>query len=530
MLDELKNFYNIVVKRVSYWLPLLFFTVLAYGFSIFNRTVGIDDLSRDYYIGSGHAMIAGTRWGMPLWLKIFATKEYVSGLERLLCVAFLMLAGIAFSAVFYYLSENKKYSFKYVIASSLLVTYPLFNEIYEYNGANLIVAGNLFIVCAAHLFLLIENEKHWKRYVVPGIVLSLVASSYESGIFVYITMVFMILFYQYIVQKKIKVNQWRWILDGVLYIIPLIIAVILRVVIGIVLLKVIGIEYVRNGSTGIYWFEGIIPLVMKIFLVYFQKGLVYLPIGVFAVSAILFAVYCLARSIKEKSLFPLIIGAMTGISIFTQAFIQGRAMPYRTAHTLMVFVAFCGLLFTEQFEVKEKHTTHRRIISNVVTVLLLFLCFRQAVCVNSILTLNNQRSENEAAIVYQIGYQLKSEFEDKTVVFVGDYDMGNYISKQIMADGSTGPERLLANLRPDLGEFEYIETNVNSYLLWAKEAFLNQGMMKEYFAYCGFDIQVMDPFDQDQYVQILDKAKQKEMKPFEIMEIDGYNVVCLGAM
>lgn len=42
-----------MVTRFSYWGITLLFSITAYGFSMLNRTISIDDLAKDLYIGRG---------------------------------------------------------------------------------------------------------------------------------------------------------------------------------------------------------------------------------------------------------------------------------------------------------------------------------------------------------------------------------------------------------------------------------------------------------------------------------------------
>ena len=101
MLDSVVIFYNKVIKRVSFWLPLIVLTIVAYGFSAFNPTVGIDDLARDIYIGDGNAMLSATRWGMNVWIKLFSTFEFVPGVDHLIGIIFMLCASLAYSFLFY---------------------------------------------------------------------------------------------------------------------------------------------------------------------------------------------------------------------------------------------------------------------------------------------------------------------------------------------------------------------------------------------------------------------------------------------
>ena len=90
MKKEISQFYQNVGRRVSYWLPLLFVTILAYGFSITNRTVGVDDLAYDTYYGDGKAMLAGMRWGAVLWRRAVSVLEFAPFAHRFLAAVFFM--------------------------------------------------------------------------------------------------------------------------------------------------------------------------------------------------------------------------------------------------------------------------------------------------------------------------------------------------------------------------------------------------------------------------------------------------------
>ena len=153
------------------------------------------------------------------------------------------------------------------------------------------------------------------------------------------------------------------------------------------------------------------------------------------------------------------------------------------------------------------------------------------------LALNNQRSDNEIAIVHQLGYRLKSEFEDKPVVFAGIYDMGNWISPQVEVDASTPGGKLYQKIWEALNSgqtFEsgrFIQNTVTSGLNWAANTYLpHQTMLGKCFSYCGYDIQVRDIYvhsDMKEYEQI---AREEGMRPFEIRDMGDYILVCLGEL
>ena len=152
---------------------------------------------------------------------------------------------------------------------------------------------------------------------------------------------------------------------------------------------------------------------------------------------------------------------------------------------------------------------------------------------NSLLTLNHIRSENEMAMAYQIGYHLKSEYDDKEVVFVGEYSLGNYINEEVMVGKSSWNEKLFYRILPSEYKektYKYVHTNVNSLFEWSETAFESQSMTKEYFKYCGFDIQTVETFTEEFYLKNVEIAKKREMKPFEIMDMGDYLIVCIGTL
>lgn len=530
MYNTMKSFYLNVIKRVSYWLPLLFWAVLSYGFSTFNPTVSTDDLAREYYVGDGNAMISATRWGMVVWVKLLSTVKYIPGLDHLLGVALLILGAVTLSIVLYSLSEEKKYSIKYLVFSALIITYPLINEIWEYNGANMIVAGNILLVGLVHLYLLCEEHSKLKKYIITGCSLSIVASSYESGVFVYITVVFIILFYKYVIQN-VEQKRLDWLKEGVPYIIPLAIAVILRIVIGIFLIKMMGLSYSMNGATAIKWGENNINgFILFNAYAYILEGLVYFPITIFLLFTLAFIGYCIWSSMKQKRILPCIMGILLLLSLFGQAVLQFDAMPYRTAQTLTVFVGFCGYFL---FEHCEKTIKNKSVFFKIIVGLFLFLCHHQATYLNSLLTLDHLRSENEIAMVRKMGYDLKSEYDDKEVVFVGEYSLGDYINEEVIVGKSSWNEKLFYMILPNEYKekiHKYVHTNVNSLLSWSKKAFENQSMMQEYFKYCGFDVQTVETFTEEFYQKNIEIAKKSGMKPFEIKDMGDYLIVCIGTL
>lgn len=522
MINNAIMFYNTVVKRMSYWLPLLVLALVGYGFSAANPTVGIDDLARDIYIGDGRVMFSATRWGMNLWTKIMSTAEYIPGLDHLIGIIFLVCASIMFSFLFYSISNNKQYSLKYTVFSCLFITYPIINEIWEYNGANFMVAGNMFIVAVVLAYM--EYHKHfdWKTIAICGIPMSLVASSYETGLFVYIASVLMIVFYKYCVLNKPHKNK-EWLIEGASYIPTLVISVLIRIVVGVLIIKTLGLTYRVNGGA-------FIDLDLSDFLfnavLYIFNSLIYMPITVLIIMLILLFIYSIVLCRRNKDSLPIILFVLVAMSLFGQAVLVVGEMPYRTAHTLIVFAGFCGFLFMEFAEERFDKKIYL-----IVFCAFMYLSYQQGMYLNTLLTLNHVRSENEARIATQIGYTLKSQYDDKPVLFVGRYSLGDYLEDNVFVGYDKWNEKFYRKIRLLKNPYEQyraIHTNIKSNLSWSVDAFGSQRMMKAFFSYLGFDIELVDNFSINLYNQNLEKAREYNMKPYEIRDEGDYLLVFLG--
>lgn len=216
------------------------------------------------------------------------------------------------------------------------------------------------------------------------------------------------------------------------------------------------------------------------------------------------------------------------LAFFSQSIIQGKSLDYRQAQTVQMFTAFCGYLVIEK-------TMKRSLLNKMIIIALLFVCLRQSIYLHEILALNNQRSDDEAAIIQSIGYKIYSEFDkEKEVIFVvGDYGLSDNINKQILSNNSLYSRTKnyikkvlnMSNTSTD-GGYKYIGTNINPLLSWSIGAKDFTGNVEKLFSYFGFDINVNQAkCNEKEYFAI---AKELDMKSFEIVDIGESLLVCVG--
>lgn len=216
-------FYKHILIKKRFWIPVLFFAVVGYSFSIYNRTVNIDDLMREFNLGSGNRMLSG-RWGFVLWNKIVGLNAvYDPFIDRFLAIILLITAAILLCYILYTIGGEKRI-IPYTLTASMFVSYPLFNEIWYYTGANWVVAGNICLVSLAILACRSNLQFRYKM-LYASLLLILPVSSYETSVFYYVTLICIVLYYDYI-QKEYVIGELLKKCGG--YIIPLILAVAYR--------------------------------------------------------------------------------------------------------------------------------------------------------------------------------------------------------------------------------------------------------------------------------------------------------------
>lgn len=531
-LNEINHFLNEVVFNIRFYLPLLLITIITYGFNLFNRTIFIDDLAQEIYYGSGNIKLRGLRWGQWITDRIFTTIEFTPFVNKFLGVIFFVLTSIVICSILYKLDNNKNNKWKYTIFACIFVSFPLINEFFEYFEA-LTIPLQFLLVSLSVLYQLVNEKVDILNVAINGIILSFIMAGYEALIFTYIFLVLIILYKQYILNDK-----KGWIIEGLRYAYPLFVALLLRFLIGYLILFITGLTYEMDGAESIIWLDegfkaGLIGTLYNGWL-YIIRGLSYFPIGEFVASLILYLIYIIKNQFKHK--YSILLGLLILISIFGLGILQGTRMLYRTAQSLYIFVGLAG------YVICDKYCNETNKIKNILLVLLLFISYRQAVYMHSLLALDNQRSDNEAAVIQNIGYELSSNYDlNKTVIFCGEYNIGENIESQISIKEGSLADKVESKIRDILEDEdkpyynEFVYSNVNSVLNWGRKSFDGQVMLKKYFSYYGYDINVLEDWQNKDgksesalIRKYTDIAESNDMKPLSIKDMGDYILVYFG--
>ena len=528
MRNHIISFINTHVKKKQYWLPLLLFSLLGFGFSLTRNTIGVDDLAAEYYGGITGLSIRGGRWGMYLYNLLAGTSGFSPYIYKFLGFIFLIAASIVLSSIFYFFDKKIK-TYVFTIVSSSFVAFPLMFEIWEYSGVNMMVPINSLIVFSSVLFLLVSTRKFWFKTIICSVPLSLVAASYESGLFMYVTLVLCVTFYKFFIVEEKSQKIYSWILFGLKFCPALIMSVFIKFFIWGILLLVLGLTpEIMGDVTMNISINNIQNIASQIIGPYFLS-IEYFPILIFVLSFFAFFIYSIAVAALKRKPIALVLFVFIFLSLFFVSFLSGKKMPYRTSLPIQFFVSFVAFIVLRK--TSEISLKPIRIGSFVVaTMLVLF----QSAYLSQLFELNNLNSENELAVVRNLGQELESKYDRKTIVFTGCLHYGSYIEDKIIFGSDTS--RTFHSFYSELAEYTgmtdlKIEQTIVPVINWSNLS--NTGdinMMEKLFAYCGydFDIYSYSKTSFDDFYTYWDIAKKENMRPLETKDMGNYILVYLG--
>ena len=477
---------------MAYRSALLVTALFSFGFYITHYTVNVDDLTGTYYV-SGELLAQG-RFTWTLIGRFFKLYEHFPFFDAAFAIALMLVMLTLLCALFRMASGGTVSIGACIVFSCLYISYPLACEAYAFDSLPLYIhIGGLLSFAA--LYLIYRADGRWKLLpmALACALLILVCSLYESVAAMYMFFVFALLLITMRSGTARIHGIGGFLLEGLRYAAPLILAFILESLIANGLITVLHLTHSINALNSIIWAKGFIRICLNNIASGFIynvciKSLVYLPLGVLCIAMIGMLIFAVTDSIRNKPHLPMLL-AYGGlfITLIILSLVQGVSSAYRTAQTYPLFVGFLGLLLTVQLG-KLKSKQLRTILVCGVALLVYF----QASDLNHWFVLDNQRYLKEREDVVAMAKDIRSVDETGTlpVVFVGAYhlDKRSYEHITVTDAGMVGKInglRALFGWEP-VKQVPIVETAVRSYIRWATIAFGSNRWLIEFFDYCGF--------------------------------------------
>ena len=487
LMKTLKEDIEFFVKKIEFIIPLILIAILSFGFVITHYSVNIDTLSSERYYREGE-LLTQSRYGGVLLDKILGVMEYNPFFVDCLAVIFLVMASITFCILFKKISKNKINTVAYTIFSSLFVSYPLINEIFVYTPMSFGICFSFFIAAVIlNLLYSYRDSKKIRNLVYSALLMCLIISIYESSAAVLLCGFFIVEILDSIYNNQNKKIR-ETIINLIVMSIPMVIALIINLIISNLIFALGNIEPNTNRAAKTIMYQalgivdGIKNLIDTVFYNYVVNAFLYLPITVMQFSCLIMFILGIVYSVKRKNItiFLLFLGSIC--SLFALSIIQGNSAPYRTCQVFQIFSAFAFMILIQSLI----NTNKAKLVKNIFICLSFLIIFYQAKDLNKYFYLNYTRYEQEKIALVSMAEKLKEQYDiqNKPVIFVGHYDLSNYIKERcyIKTDtlGAKIANMLVSAYDPEnetYSEEKYayiykpIDSNINSYLNWATMAF-----------------------------------------------------------
>lgn len=490
-----------LARSPMFMIPLMLTVLLTYGFFCMHYTVSADDLSGERYVSD--ELFAQGRFTWTIVARFLKVFEGYAFFDATLAILLLAFSAIVLCAVFLCVTKGRLPIPACTVFATLFMSYPLLSESFSYHSLPFFLAiGSL--LSSASFYLIFRARKHLSAWsiIMPSILLMLAASLYESVLMLYVFLVFASLLLEVRTGQSRLTGFRSLVVEGLRYLLPLVIGVVLEALVSAALIAVLQIEPSANADNSIVWGSlGLMQCLKQIVQGFFYndviKGLVYLPIGVLVGSMLVMLIYAISDTFRHRKLHVVILYAGLFLTLVLLSLIQGKPSPYRVLYVFAYFIAFAGLLLAQTAMANPLGFKRYAILG-----LLSLLVFHQANDLNHWFVLEDRRFENEVATIRQIGYDLRSRFDtDKPVVFIGNYsnNMGKvHFAHTYVTDPSmvtlVNQLRELVRLDP-VNSIAIQETNNNSYIAWSTYAWGDFSDLIKFFALYGIDLQAVSDKD-----------------------------------
>ena len=547
-----------LLKKPLFTAPLVLTVIIGYGFYLLFPSIGIDDLARERYAAG--EMFAQGRFSSTLLRYALFWANDIPVVKDFIAVILLFCAAIVLGAVIKYVTKDKLPCYLYTAFSCLFVSYPLINEIYIYNGANLNVSLGYLLTGLSLLLAESVLEKPGKTktalYTAINCVLWVfLMSLYESFAFVYVVLVCGVLILKNLFgEKEMKLPEC--LKSIAVYAFPLIVGIVVEFLLGKILIAALGIEGGGVGANktaleALTSVSGIISTVYAIFRQHFFAGFWYFPIGLFALCIIASLIICITLCIRKKNALYLLYFAGIYFGLFAMGLIKAGDLKYRICQAHGIFVPFTLMLLAYFIIVKLKTIKKPQIAKGAeisLTIICGALILGQALSLWQYFKHDYQRWTEEKAALTEVAERLEKILgvSEKPVIFMGEYSLSEEVMshKFVRKDDSLYKcfTKLWEKAGGSLDTTDHDETYVlykaqgqnGSVITWGIDAFdeCNTELLNimEYLGYNFIQgsVEQYDELSQKTFDEIFEASAAEKTSSATITEKDEYIVVFFG--
>lgn len=420
-----KNNFNELIKNGLFVGVIILVSILSFGFTFVNYSIGVDDtcLDRYYDINKGYNttnMLTSGRWGSFLIYNILQITEFTPFWIELVAVLIIDFTAIVICA---FIKKNYghivKSNFSYIAIAAVYISYPLINEAFIYQSSIIaILIGNLAMIAIS--IVLYENYLYSNNksiFVFATFLLPFFISMYEGVVQTYLllsaVMTLLIIYETKDNKKAFKYLCFSVILLGVGIIINSII---------INILHLLGVQSYEAAEKNINWGKyGIIESI-RIYSSYIINSIVnnrqYLPVNIFYIITIIGTFIAFIETCKKTNLLIYICYFLMILSNFSISAVQLDSVMYRTCISWSLFVALNVFIIYVYIQ-KDN------VLKTLGTIVIIFLVLIQTKDLNQWFYNDYIRYQRDLNIAFDLIYDLEKNYNlEKPLVVLGNPQKG----------------------------------------------------------------------------------------------------------
>lgn len=417
-MEKIKEDYKIAtkyfLKNKLFIVTIILVTILSFGFTITNPSVGMDETAFDRYYQNKEMLESG-RWGSYLLYSGLGIIEFIP-----FWIDFLVATIIAFIAVMWCIFLKKNLQEKlsigaYLVFATIFISFPIINESYIFSNSSLaVMLGTFLASLGIMLFYENYNNIHKKMiYLLISIILAVAFSMYEAcGQIMLVSICITTLLMLYTNKdKKIKeIFKYAFCALGIL-----IAGVILDEII-VKLIYMAGVRASNEADKEISWGKyGIVESLQLIMIniVNAMRNTKYFPVLIFDTFSGIGLAISILQSDKKKNWMILIIFIAMFLSNFAISMLQLDSVLYRTCTSWGLFVAVIVM-------VAYKFLSEYKITKILAIIMIGMLVLQQTKTLNQLFYNDYMRYQKDLHIAYELIYDLEKDYDtSKPLVIMG---------------------------------------------------------------------------------------------------------------
>lgn len=407
-------------------LTILFITVLSYGFTITNFSIGIDDPLREYYLYSRDwgSQIQQGRITQVILNYLTDAVDFIPFFTDFLGACLFAVSALLFCGLLQYVTDNHFSTFSLAVFCCIYISYPINADKFIFQ-LDVISATLSYCCCAISLVYsyMFVFEKHSVQSLVSAVLFLMISiGSYETFLFLYFCGVFSIFLLRIVICND-KISFTKLILKGMQFA-AILVASTIFYYLAVTVLQIVTRQYgvFTRGNifqldflTNGHLFSKFPTFVKTIYnRIHYFASEGHTALQIFEIITVLGAFLFLYLAIRKKN--PWVILCFIGLFAGNLLLFLVSAFDTRMCQSFCFYIAFVILILLQQVSPKG-------FLYKIACILIASLIIRQAATINQVFYTDYKRYQQEAFTIHSIASELIAEYDiTKTVVFTNTPD------------------------------------------------------------------------------------------------------------